>query len=455
MPKANRPSKARPPRTRRPAGPGKKPLAPPKPVPTAPGFGPSIELPNPQFGEPSPSSDPTKFLDQKSDLGYYALVNKTLLQPIPPPRDPAFTPDKLILTLEQAYGNAGPEKVKAIQSSGQIVFHSVGDTGPTKGPATITMVANKMVADFNEANPADVPAFFYHLGDVVYSFGEGEYYFDQFYEPYRDYPAPIFAIPGNHDGVTYKGDPAASLAAFLRNFCSDKWTKPPEAGGLPRTTMIQPAVYFRLDAPFVRILGLYSNVLEGPGVISSQGNKSSNVSYAQIDFLNVQLGLLKKESYRGAVILAVHHPPFTAGAGHGGSPRMLQDLDQVFKSSGVYPHAVISGHAHNYQRFTRTEGNRQTPYVISGSGGHAANPLRSGSNSTPIRTPLDMTGLPPSAGKVRLETYFAQFGYLRVVVTAKLLSIEFHEVGSSINSKAPIDVVTVDLQSRALTTTRP
>ena len=34
--------------------------------------------------------------------------------------------------------------------------------------------------------------------------------------------------------------------------------------------MTQPGVYFILDAPFVSIIGLYTNVLEGPGVISSQ-----------------------------------------------------------------------------------------------------------------------------------------------------------------------------------------
>ena len=37
--------------------------------------------------------------------------------------------------------------------------------------------------------------------------------------------------------------------------------------------MTQPGVYFTLDAPFVSIIGLYTNVLEGPGVISSQGGK--------------------------------------------------------------------------------------------------------------------------------------------------------------------------------------
>ena len=29
--------------------------------------------------------------------------------------------------------------------------------------------------------------------------------------------------------------------------------------------MTQPGVYFTLDAPFVSIIGLYTNVLDGPG----------------------------------------------------------------------------------------------------------------------------------------------------------------------------------------------
>jgi Calcineurin-like phosphoesterase len=43
------------------------------------------------------------------------------------------------------------------------------------------------------------PAFFYHLGDVVYYDGEHASYYQQFYDTYLHYPAPIFAIPGNHD----------------------------------------------------------------------------------------------------------------------------------------------------------------------------------------------------------------------------------------------------------------
>ena len=448
MPTAKRPPKSK--KTRK-ATAQPAPSSPPTPVPGGTG----IVMTTPHFGEPTPSADPTKFLDQPHDSGFYNQLNKSLLQAVPPPQNPSLFPDKLILTLEQAMGAAGAAKVKRIQQAKKIVFHSAGDTGPTAGPATLTTVVDKMNQDFDEVDPADIPAFFYHLGDVIYNFGEDEYYYDQFYAPFRDYQAPIFAIPGNHDGVMYTGAPGKSLAPFIKNFCSDTWRKLPEAAGLPRTSMIQPAVYFRLDAPFVRIIGLYSNVLEGPGVISSQGDSKSPVSNEQIVFLKTQLNLLKQEGYTGALILAVHHPPFSAGTVHGGSPKMLDDLDGCFKAAGVWPHAVISGHAHNYQRFTRTDGGREVPYIIAGSGGHAANAIKLGKNSTPIRTPLDMSSTVGGGRKVQLETYFPQFGYLRVVVNASLLSFEFHETASGLVSKSPIDVVNVNLQSHTLTASRP
>ena len=157
----------------------------------------------PIFGQPQPSPDPTGFKDPVTDQN---LKELTSLEPVPEPAGGAPEP---VLTLQQVYGNAGAAKVDAIQAAGQIVFHSVGDTGSVVGPGTQSLVADKMVTDFTETNPADVPSFLYHLGDIVYYFGEATYYYDQFYEPYRQYPAPIIAIPGNHDGVVYAGDPAA------------------------------------------------------------------------------------------------------------------------------------------------------------------------------------------------------------------------------------------------------
>jgi hypothetical protein len=224
------------------------------------------------FAQPVPSPDPTSFKDPVTDSKDPDVAG---VQPVPQPAVAAAEP---LLTLAQVYGSEGAAIEQKIESAGQIVFQCVGDTGSDKGPGTQSLVADKMVSDFSEANAADVPCFYYHLGDVVYYFGEGEYYYDQFYEPYRNYPGPILGIPGNHDGIVYPSDTATTLEAYLRNFCAATAVSSPDAGGLVRTTMIQPAVYYTFDAPFVRILGLYSNVLEDPGVISDQ-----NGTYSKLD----------------------------------------------------------------------------------------------------------------------------------------------------------------------------
>ena len=73
---------------------------------------------------------------------------------------------------------------------------------------------------------------------------------------------------------------AASLVAFVRNFCADTFVVTPEAGGLSRTAQIQPGVFFTFEAPFVRILALYSNTLENPGVFSNPA-----IGHSQLDYL--------------------------------------------------------------------------------------------------------------------------------------------------------------------------
>jgi hypothetical protein len=389
----------------------------------------------PVFAQPQPSPDPTGFKNPVTDQSDKELAN---VGAVPQPVGGAAEP---ILMLSQVYGSAGAAKTAAIEQAGQIVFHSVGDTGSAEGPSTQSLVADKMVSDFTEANSADIPSFFYNLGDVVYYFGEATYYYDQFYEPYRSYPAPIVAIPGNHDGVVYAADPAPALAAFLANFCAPSVAPSPDAGGLARTTMIQPGVYFTFDAPFVRILGVYSNVLEDPGVISGQNGTYPTLDSRQIDFLQTALARVKSENYTGAVIIAVHHPPFTGGSTHGGSPLMLQDIDNACQAAGVWPHAVFSGHAHNYQRFTRTVNGLQIPYLVAGCGGHAPLEKMSGTYRTPF--PIDST--------LTLESYDGtDYGYLRVVVNATTLTVEFHPEGDGGTTKTPDDLVTVTLANHTV-----
>jgi hypothetical protein len=128
---------------------------------------------------------------------------------------------------------------------------------------------------------------------------------------------------------------------------------------------------------------------------------------------------------------------------------MSKDIDEAITYVGDFgPHVVLSGHSHNYQRFTRTKNQYQIPYIVAGSGGHNAMPVRRSAGNAVIRTPM-------TQDDVTLERYFANYGYLRVLVTQKLLSIEFHDVSSGLGSKSPMDVCIVDLQSRTLTTHTP
>jgi hypothetical protein len=435
---------------------------PPKPVPVKdpppPDNGSPIRTSGPQFGQPGATPDPTKFvLKHGSDTDAYKILDAEKQNPRPFPI--VDGQDEPIVQLQDALGKAGPQVVAAIQRAGQIVFHAVGDTGNTTGPRDQDVVADKMVSDFNEVQPETVPSFLYHLGDVIYSFGEAEYYYDQFYDTYRNYPAPIFSIAGNHDGMVAPKSKATSLQAFIENFCQAGQPphRTPETGELLRTAQIQPGVYFSLEAPFVRLIGLYSNCLEDPGVISTQGGQYPYLTDVQLTFLQTALARIKKQKFAGAVLITVHHPPYVAvnpnnteAGNHGGSPLVLKDIDAACAATGVWPHAVLSGHAHNYQRFTRSLDGRQIPFLIAGNGGHGVTALTKKSQPT-IRVPVDQATLSNGSDQITFESYDDQdFGYLRIIVNSKQLRIEYHPATDGQTAKTPDDSVTVDLAKRII-----
>jgi hypothetical protein len=405
----------------------------------------------PEFAQPEPTPDPTKFaIKHGSDTAAYkeidALTRAHELKPLPFPASKGGT--EPVLTLEQVVGGYAASTIKAIDDAGYIVFHAVGDTGNTRSTEPQNLVADKLVSDFAENNKADIPQFFFHLGDVIYSFGEAQYYYDQFYDPYRNYPAPILALAGNHDGMVAPGVTVPTLQAFLENFCAQTFEVTPEAGGLDRTAQIQPGVYYTFEAPFVRIIALYSNTLEDPGIISSEGGEFSELSDVQLEFLETALNRVKSEKYSEALIIAHHHPVYTAGSRHGWSPNMQKEIDGICEKAGVWPHAVLSGHAHNYQRFTRSYQGMQIPYLIAGNGGHAVAKLQK-KGSEALRAPQVLSS---SKGEVvTLENYDDEnYGYLRIIASSEQLRIEYHPASDGARQKTPDDFVTVDLKSRQL-----
>jgi len=367
-----------------------------------------------------------------------------VLEPIPKPR---FSPPIMSLA-----GVLSQATVNAIVGAGKLVIHCVGDTGGIERAEPQLAVADAMTADFEGKTWASgQPAFFYHLGDVVYFFGQESYYPEQFYEPYRNYPGPIFAIPGNHDGFMFKGEPAGySCEAFVNNFCTASPTQ--GAPGFDRTTMTQPGVYFTLDAPFVRIIGLYSNAGETAG---SLGN--STIGTDQLTFLTSELKRFagdrkadKTNKNPQALVIAVHHPPFTGSSAHLPSAAMLKAMDTCCTQAGVWPHMVLSGHAHLYERYTRImkSDGRQIPYLVSGNGGY-----------------YDLSGLKknqqgkkPVAGKqqesdgagntITLDSYSdTQFGFLRITFSASSIAVESIAVNTSARTDTTVPPATSRIDS--------
>ncbi|MBV8778100.1 MAG: hypothetical protein JO258_12975 [Alphaproteobacteria bacterium] len=134
---------------------------------------------------------------------------------------------------------------------------------------------------------------------------------------------------------------------------------------------------------------------------------------------------------------------------------MRDQMDEICDDVGVWPHAVLAGHAHNYQRFTRLRGDgSEIPYIICGNGGHNVQKLHP--KGGPLRTPQIITAHAAHDDQVTLENYDdTDYGYLRITVDPEQLRIEYHPASDADQSKTPDDSVTIDLASRKRTTYTP
>jgi hypothetical protein len=355
------------------------------------------------------------------------------LLPFPDPlRDPTMVLADII----------GAKGVAEIEANKAIRFHAVGDTGHENGQMQ-ELVAEAMTQDYDTGQPGKSPAFFLHLGDVIYYDNTDKGYQAQFYVPYKKYPGKIIAIPGNHDGEIFKfdGTPTGqktTLSAFFRNFCQPKTGIPPDAGTIFREMISQPGAYWYLDAPFLDIIALYSNIGEGPGFISVPTAKGIK----QTDWLTKTLTAIRKKRDQGtrkALVIAVHHPPFSFG-GHSSSVDMVKDIDSCCNKAGILPDAVLAAHSHNYQRFTRfltiAGKDIQTPYFVVGSGGRGIIGVQ---NATGARD-----------GDHSFDSSLVGYGYLTVTATAQQLEFFFTQVELTGAKKAFDKKIVVDLKTNKI-----
>ena len=345
--------------------------------------------------------------------------------PVPPPKRGG------LMDLSEIIGAEG---VNEIQQLGEIRLHALGDSGVNHAEDA-EKVADDMATDFKPGAGSLNPAFLFHLGDVIYGPDKANHYGERFYRPYRHYPGKIIAIPGNHDGETKSPADKPSLSAFQANFCAATASVPEQASGsgIYRETMTQPGVYWMLDTPFLRIIALYSNHLENPGFLEGDGGNDKS----QLTWLQTTLESIKSKNDKKGLVIATHHPPYSQ-AGHAGSTEMRESIDAIINDTKVVPDAFLSGHAHNYQRYTRRFLGKQVPYIVVGTGG-----------ISPQKVP-DATGQPADdSHQTTYDAGMGSYGYLYVTASLKELKFEFWPLVEGGHAQA-YDPFAVDLNSHLI-----
>jgi hypothetical protein len=245
-------------------------------------------------------------------------------------------------------------------------FMVIGDTGEGDAPQYSVVPGFLKVSQGTK--------FAVLASDVVYPVGSADDYGTKFCRPYKDYQAPIYAIPGNHDWYE-------DLHGFMREFCdapplapqapprrltrawlrSLLWHSPrtPDEQRLagarqlrsaPAQQAVQPGPYWAIDAGPVRIVGIDTGLL---GTIDAeQGRWLREVSKGDIPKILVTGSPLYVD--------AEHHPCPIEGGG---------TVDGIVRDPEHHYVAAIGGDIHNYQRYPVRVNGRTIQYVVAGGGG--------------------------------------------------------------------------------------
>jgi hypothetical protein len=314
-----------------------------------------------------------------------------------------------IQPLPQPYAPAAvtPKELGIDDPGAALSFFVLGDVGGVKSPGPQNAVSDAMERRQDEV------AFALILGDVVYFNGqqvglvEGRQtgYGDQFYEPYAKLVKPIIAFPGNHDGDPEPTESAdASLGGFMANFCTEQPGIPVDDPQLEygRHTQTLPYCEWTLKLEALTIVAVYTNVPSG-----------GHLATEQVERLTKELASADPDK---PLIVGLHHPPYSVDSHHGGSERMGKVLDNAIAEAGRAPDMVLSGHVHDYQRFSRMIDGKRVPYIVSGNGGYH-NLHRLANGATP--------GEELAAGVTFEYGDASRYGFLKLTVQAGKISGEY------------------------------
>jgi hypothetical protein len=127
---------------------------------------------------------------------------------------------------------------------------------------------------------------------------------------------------------------------------------------------------------------------------------------------------------------------------------MLKQIDEACGEADIQPDLHLSGHAHLYERFTRTVGKKQIPYLVAGMGGFYNLPGLKPPNHRPPSQKTPQSGTDASGNPLRLEVYNDNtFGFLRLTVSPTSIAGVFVTVDPASGNTGVGDSFTVDLQA--------
>ena len=126
-------------------------------------------------------------------------------------------------------------------------------------------------------------------------------------------------------------------------------------------------------------------------------------------------------------------------------------LFESFAETKRYPHLVLSGHVHNYQRFTVRESGFDVPCVVAGNGGYSKlGKLHKIDGQWP-EAPMELSDT------LSLEQYDQdRFGFLRFEVSKdQIVGIHTSAIFEETRTPATrvMDTFTIDLKARKVATT--
>ncbi|WP_189265218.1 metallophosphoesterase family protein [Streptomyces fuscichromogenes] len=268
---------------------------------------------------------------------------------------------------QQAAAGAPADKVVRRHEADRFSFMVIGDTG--EGDASQYAVVPGFLKAGQDTDFAVIAS------DVIYPVGAADDYGTKFFRPYQDYPAPIYAIPGNHDWYE-------DLGAFMRVFCGDAPPLPAGPGPRPLTRAWWRALLWhrpgpadeRLLAEARKLRSAQRQLAEQPGpywAIDAGPVRIVGIDTGLLGTVDAEQGAWLREVSKGPrpKILVTGSPLYVDGEHHPCPIEGGGTVDDIVRDPAHRYVAAIGGDIHNYQRYPVDVHGRTIQYVVAGGGG--------------------------------------------------------------------------------------